>query len=280
MLLNPLTYHSPTSLKKAAESYAQHPRAQILGGGTFLINNLKARKKRGAQAPGHIISLKRVPGLKDLTLTKGTLSIGAMVSVSQLSEYPELKDNLAVLKTACKGLGTTPIRNMATVGGNLASRVGWTEFSTVCIALNAQINLISQHGESTVTAEEFFKNKTPDKSILSKITINHNSLQKAAYYRAKRMGDIDLPLLAVCINLTEKKGKIEDSRAVLNTGGGAAHRDLTLETFLNGKSLDPKLAERATDHIGELSQKAFDEYKTQILKAAVQETVGALVKKR
>jgi len=280
MIIQPFTYHSPVTLKEAADIFSRHPQAQILGGGTFFINNLKARKKRRAQTPDHVISLKRVDGLNEIALHNGTLSIGAMVSVSKLSECPDLKDNLAVLKTVCAGLGTTPIRNMATVGGNLASRVGWTEFSTACIALNAQIHLFSQQGESIISAEDFFNNKTPAKGILSKITIKHQPMEKAAYFRIKRMGDIDFPLLAVCINLTQKKGKIENARAVLNTGGGAAHRDPTLESFLNGKSLDPKLSERATDHIKELSQKAFDEYKTQILKAAVQETLIALVKSK
>jgi len=280
MSLHPFTYHSPATLKEAADLYARHPKAQLLGGGTFLINNLKSRKKRGTPAPEHIIGLKRVKGLQEISLTGGTLSIGAMVTVSQLAEVSGMTGNLAVLKKVCAGFGTTPIRNMATVGGNLASRVGWTEFSTAFIALDAKIHLFSAQGESACPAEEFFQNKTPEAAIISKVTVPHDPKEKAAYTREQRLGDLDLPLVGVCVKIRETKGKTQDCRAVLNTGGGPAHRDQDLEAFLNGKALEPGLADQAPDNTKELTGKPADDYKRQIIAATIQRTIAVLTEKK
>ena len=139
MLLNPLTYHSPKSLKEALGLYSSLENARLQAGGTFLLNSLKLLKRNDAKTPNHVIGLNKIPELKRITLTKESLTIGSMTTITEIFESPNLADNFKILRQVCRNISTTPIRNMATLGGNLTCRYTWTEMPAVMIGLSAQM---------------------------------------------------------------------------------------------------------------------------------------------
>ncbi len=90
---------------------------KLLGGGTDLINGMKRR----LYPTTTIISLKNVEELKGITYdsSKDRLTIAAMTTLSELAAAPEIAEIQPAIAAAAKTIAAPPIRNQATVGGNL-----------------------------------------------------------------------------------------------------------------------------------------------------------------
>src|SRR5271154_1278383 len=119
MLLNPLTLHLPKTSLEAARLFKELEDSKVLAGGTFLLNSMKLLKTKGTRTARNILSLAKVEELKGVSFQDGTLVIKAMTRINDLFESPLPEGHLNILHTVCRNISTTPIRNMATVGGNL-----------------------------------------------------------------------------------------------------------------------------------------------------------------
>src|SRR3989338_1970986 len=157
MLLNPITLHTPKTIAEAAALYADLNEVRVIAGGTFLLNSLKLLKRKGSKTPQHILSLRKIDELKGISADEENLTIRAMTIINDLFDSPLLTDNFKVLRTVCRNISPNPIRNMATVGGNLTCRYTWTEMGAVMIALDADMHFQAANTQETVSAEEFFK---------------------------------------------------------------------------------------------------------------------------
>ncbi|MBL8013307.1 MAG: FAD binding domain-containing protein, partial [Candidatus Omnitrophica bacterium] len=263
MLLNPISVHSPKTIQEAARLYKSLPDVKLMAGGTFLLNSLKLLKRKGNKTANNVVSLRHIQGLYGISIQDGVLTIGAMTTISALYECSLLKDNLSILNVVCKNISTNPIRNMATVGGNLTCRYTWTEMGAVMIALDARMHFVSDQGvDHVMTAEEFFKAGARTDKIFSHVTIIHNPLLRVSYQRVKKTMHVDVPLLAVCICGQTKDKVFSNVWVSINNGVGFAQRDYLLEAFLKGKAATLETIEASMNHLNpEIYDKRSDDYK-------------------
>ncbi len=282
MLLRPLTFHSPTTTLEAAQLQATLPEARILAGGTFLLNSLKLLKRKGSKTPSHVISLRKIEELKGVTVKEGIMIIRAMTIVNDLYDSPLLTGNTEILRTVCRNISTNPIRNMATIGGNLTCRYTWTEMGSVMVALEANMHFIGADGsEEIITAEDFFKNAAKSNKILSHVSIKIDKTASVAYRRVKKSLNVDIPLLAVCIKTNLSANKFTKVRATVNNGSSFAQRDLKLEAFLEGKDAQANLGTEALDHIDtEIYDKRSDEYKQHMFRISIKNAIIEIIEKK
>ena len=116
--MHPFSYHRATSLADAAARLA-HPRALPLGGGTDLLVLLKEELAR----PELLVDLRDLPGGGDIEwIGDGGVRIGAGTRVERLATDPEIARRYPALAEACASVGTTALRYMGTIGGNLCQR--------------------------------------------------------------------------------------------------------------------------------------------------------------
>ncbi len=278
MLLNPVTFHSPKTIREAAQLYATLGEVKILAGGTFLLNSLKSLKHKNLKTPKNVISLSGIPELKGVTATNGTLTIKAMTTITDLFESPLLVDNFAVLKTVCHNISTMPIRNMATVGGNLTCRYTWTELASAMIALEADMHFIDAQGqEEVVSAEKFFESGAKTSKIFSHLTIKRDKTASISYRRVKKLSDVDIPLLAVCVKTNFKGKRFTNTRVTINSWTTFAKRDLTLENFLNQSSADNGVATEALNHLEvSIYDTRSDDYKKAMFRTSLKSAIAEL----
>ncbi len=280
MLLNPLTLHLPKTALEAAKMFKELEDVKILAGGTFLLNSLKLLKHKGTKTAKNVVSLAKADDLKGISFKDGVLTIKAMTTITELFECPHLKDNLKVLHTVCRNISTTPIRNMATVGGNLTCRYTWTEMGAVMIALGAQMHFLSPEGkESSMSAQDFFKNAARAEFLFTHVSIKHEPGVKVAYRRVKKTLNVDVPLLAVCVR-TKLQGKQWGSTHVgINNGTAFAQRDNSLETFLDKNQSSPTLGAQAIEH---LTKDIYDirssEYKQHMFRVSLRQAIDEIAK--
>ena len=93
--------------------------AVLKSGGIDLLDLMK----EGLVNPSKVVNIRRIPGLYTITYDKRKgLTLGANTTIAQLEEDQTIKDQYLALHQAASHVGTPQIRNMATLGGNLAQR--------------------------------------------------------------------------------------------------------------------------------------------------------------
>ena len=105
----------PTSLDDVMAARAANPDAQLLGGGTDLVVNIR----RGIVAPPVLIDVNRVAELRAIKADASALEIGASVTLAELAAHPAVLAHYPVVAQAAALIAGPTHRNMGTVGGNL-----------------------------------------------------------------------------------------------------------------------------------------------------------------
>jgi len=271
----------PVSLSEAVGLYATLDNAKLQAGGTFLLNSLKLLKRKGAKTPQHIISLRKIAELKGITEEAGQLKIMAMTTISDLYDSPQLRGPLAILKTVCKNISTNPIRNMATVGGNLTCRYTWTEMPAVMVGLNARMHFLGQDGKTeTMDSEDFFKSAAKTDKIFTHVTIPVDAGASLAYRRVKKSPNVDIPLLSVLIKTNFSGNKFCQTRVSVNNCVAFAQRDRVLEQFLEEGEISEGIADNALNHLDEtIYDNRSNDFKKHMFRISLKDAIRELVNK-
>jgi 4-hydroxybenzoyl-CoA reductase subunit beta len=270
-------HRAPRSVAEAAQILAgEGPRAMLIAGGTDLLPNMKRRH----QAPQVLVSLARVPELRALNGAFGagvTLSelvasektptalrhAAAQVATPHIRNMGTLGGNLC-LDTRCtyynqtyewrKAIDFCLKKDGSTCWVATASKrcvaVSSTDTAPALIALNAAVTLVSTRGERQIPVEALYQNdgidylsRTPDE-ILTEVRVP--SGWKSTYWKLRRRGSFDFPLLGVAAALKLDGDVVAEARIAL---GAVASRPFLVEkagAFLKGKRLtDEVIAEAA-----------------------------------
>ncbi|MDF1616057.1 FAD binding domain-containing protein [Petrocella sp. FN5] len=178
-------YTMPNDLEEAYQ-LLQEEDAGIIAGGAWL----KLLPKTLAPA----IDLS---GLKLDTIneTEENYTIGSMVTLRQIETHGSLQTYMSgVLQEAISHIMGVPIRNIATIGGTVAGRYGFSDLLTPLLALKA--NLVF-YKKGQMTLESFLKEPPKEKDILLEVIIK-KEYGKANYTTVKKTAN-DFPILNVSV---------------------------------------------------------------------------------
>lgn len=117
LTLPPFQYHSPKSVAEAVALLGAHGgKAKLIAGGTDLVPNMKHR----LFTPEHVIGLNDVAELHQIGERDGALTIGAMVTIADLARDERVRAIFPSLSKAAAQIAGPQLREMGTLGGNLA----------------------------------------------------------------------------------------------------------------------------------------------------------------
>jgi len=179
------TYIVPTDLEEAYHML-QKDEAGVIAGGAWL--------KLLPKTLAYGIDLS---GLKLDTIneTEENYTIGSMVTLRQIETHSSLSTYMGgVLHDAITHIMGVPIRNIATIGGTVAGRYGFSDLLTPLLALKA--NLVF-YKKGQITLESYLKEAPKDKDILLQIIIK-KEYGKAQYTTVKKTAN-DFPILNVSV---------------------------------------------------------------------------------
>ena len=146
-------YHTPASLDEALSLLQQYGYdAKVLTGGQSLIPMMKLRLAE----PEHIIDLNSIPGLSYIRETDGTLHIGAMTRESDLEHSDLIRAKLPIMHDTGKLIADPQVRNLGTLGGNLAHGDPGNDHPATMLALNARVVATGPNGQRTIPITDFF----------------------------------------------------------------------------------------------------------------------------
>jgi carbon-monoxide dehydrogenase medium subunit len=143
----------PQSLEEVHAALREHgDDAKLMAGGTALMLLMR----QGLVQPGVIVSLQRVPGLDTIEAQNGSLRIGALCTHRRAETHPLVRERYPALHETLERVATIRIRNMGTLGGNLAHSDPAQDPPPTLIALGASVQVAGPEGARRVPLEEFF----------------------------------------------------------------------------------------------------------------------------
>jgi aerobic carbon-monoxide dehydrogenase medium subunit len=152
VLLREVEYAKPASVAEALSILAGNDGARALAGGQTLINVMKAR----AASPDLLVDLNGLEELKGIELgADGTLTIGAMATYTEIAVAAEARAR-PILGEVCSQIADVQVRNRGTIGGNVCSNDPTNHLPPLMCAVGAEMTILSQEGERTVSAADFF----------------------------------------------------------------------------------------------------------------------------
>ncbi|MEO1260874.1 MAG: xanthine dehydrogenase family protein subunit M [Bacteroidota bacterium] len=153
MIPAPFTYEAPSTLEEALALLEKHgDEAKILAGGHSLLPMMKLRFAQ----PETLIDINGIPGLSYIKEEDGHLKIGAMTRESDLEDSPLIRSKYPIFTDASKLIADPQVRNMGTIGGNIAHGDAANDHPAVMLALRANVEITGQGGSRMVPIDEFF----------------------------------------------------------------------------------------------------------------------------
>jgi xanthine dehydrogenase FAD-binding subunit len=252
-------YIRPKNLTEAMDAFANAPRPLLpIAGGTDLLLDLE----QGRHAPVQtLVDVTSIAEMTRLEIIRDELFIGASVSVNRVATTPEVAHHAQALTEACNLIAGPQVRNVATLGGNVAHALPAADGTIALLALNAIAEIASATGTRRIPFNELFFG--PGKSSLKHgeelivgfyLPLSKNN-QASCFQRIMRPQGVALPILNCAVWLERENDSIKDIRIAVGPGGGTPFRATQAEDSLRGKSLNDTTFESALDAL--LAQAQF-----------------------
>ena len=247
MIPPPFEYLSPNQVSEAISLLQKHgEEAKILAGGHSLIPAMKLR----FAMPEYLIDISGIDGLEYIHEKDGQLKIGAMTRESSLEESNLIKDNYPLLLDTVKMIADPQVRNMATVGGNLAHGDPANDHPATMNALRASVVVEGPNGSREIGIDDFFPDffttALEDNEILTEIRIPASQPGSGGAYQKieRKVGDYAAAAVACQLSL-EADGKIQQIGIGLTNVGPVPIRSVGAEGNLRGKTPDDSLIQES-----------------------------------
>src|SRR5438132_14388873 len=153
MIPQSFEYLRPESVRKAISLLQQHgDGAKIISGGQSLIPMMKMRLAR----PEYLIDINRIPELRHIREEGGYLKIGGLTREADLEHSDLIRSRYPIILDTAAAIADPQVRNMATIGGNLAHGDPANEHPATMLALGAEIIAVGPRGERNIPVKDFF----------------------------------------------------------------------------------------------------------------------------
>ncbi|HSV87583.1 MAG TPA: xanthine dehydrogenase small subunit [Bacteroidales bacterium] len=253
IVANGQTYLLPAGVSEALELRAGFHTAKVVNGATDTAIN---QNKTHRYLP-QIIDLSQVSDLKTITATQEGFLIGSGVSIEQLKEAA--KNHFAEMLPILDVFASQQIRNVATIGGNIANASPVGDLLPLLMALNASVVLASVKGQRKVALEGFITGYRStclqSEELITGIFLPRryeNSLFYCEKVSTRR--DVDISAVSIAVNLRlNGNGCIINPVIVFGGMDERVKRAKAIENFIEGQQLTLQTASLA----GEMLTKQF-----------------------
>lgn len=215
------------------------PSTLYLAGGTDLIIQMR----RGLRSADHIVDLSGIDSLRGISLRNDSVRIGALCTHKDIEKSELLRRHYPGLCAAAHVVGGHQIRNVGTVGGNIANASPAADVGTALLALDASVKLVGSAGRRSVDLDEFFV--AAGKTVLNagelieavEIPLPH-STSANAFIKVGRRKAMEISVVCVAVSvMLDSDERIVAARIALGSVGPRPLRTRAAESALSGRTL-------------------------------------------
>jgi xanthine dehydrogenase YagS FAD-binding subunit len=310
-------YASAHSVASARELVGEN--GAYLSGGVDLLGQMKEYLVE----PKILVNVKTIPGLNKIESGRKAWTIGGNVTISALEDHDGIRKTFPGIQQAAAEVGSRQIRNVATVGGNLAqhSRCWYFRHRDVLCLKKGGDMCYARHGDNRY--HSLFTGNTCISPVVSNLAIifaaldaavlvqrkdkqirmnladfyarawdnptSHNSLEpgdlvvkveipteqrRSAYLQMSAKSQFDWALVSCAAAANLKGNKLSQARVALGAISNVPHQVEAANQFLEGKTLDDSVADKAADIILEKAHPHSENgYKIPIARALIRRTL-------
>ncbi len=197
-------YHRPKSVAEAVQALSElGENSRVIAGGHSLIPLMKLR----LAVPDHLIDLQGLDELRGISISGGTLTVGAMVTQHELIASEQLATACPILRETALQIADPQVRYCGTIGGNVANGDPGNDLPALMQCLNATYVLAGPSGTREVAARDFYEaayvTALADTEILTSVRIAVPASGHGwAYQKQKRkIGDYATAAAAVILQM-------------------------------------------------------------------------------
>src|SRR5579862_4026973 len=243
--MRPFELFSAKDSRDAVALLAKHSvscKVKVIAGGTDLLADLKF----SPHSPNVVVDISRAKDLKSITLTEEELSIGALVTHSEIMRSPIIREMFPALVDAAHTIGAVQTRNLGTLGGNLVTAVPSMDSGPTLMALDAIVTLAGPEGRRQLPLADFFvgprKTALRPAELLVEITVPKENVGKPTHFLkfGLRKGQaLALVNLAVSFWVDWDKNTFVAPRVALGAVAPKVIHAESAEKFLAGEEITP-----------------------------------------
>ncbi|MBZ5726005.1 MAG: xanthine dehydrogenase family protein subunit M [Acidobacteriia bacterium] len=238
-------FHRPSSIREALRLlHAGGRRARIVAGGTDVV-------VRADPEIRSLVDITRL-GLTYIKRSGGAWAIGATTTMAQIEHSAALRALAGgILVEAAKGCGSVQLRNMATLGGNLANASPAADTAAPLLVLDAQVVVAGERSRRTLALADFFLKPGETalgKALLVEILIPAPPRGARTAWSFQKLGrtESDISVVNAAAGLqVDGKGVCKWCRIALGAVAPVPLRARAAEALVTGRKLDGSLVEQA-----------------------------------
>lgn len=262
------SYHLPNSVDEALallKDYAGE--ARVIAGGTDLLVERRAER---AEPLAALVDISAIPALNTIEMHGGEVTIGAGVSHTAIVKSESIARRATCLVESCGVIGGPQVRNVATLGGNVAHALPAGDGTTSLVALDAEAEIIQEGERRWVPILAMYRG--PGQSLLDptrdllmrfRFTLNQPEREATAFKRIMRPQGVALPILgcAIWVRLSEDHSHYEDVRICMAPVGPTPRRAEAVEEALRGQGVNDETLASALHVAHETLQPRTSKYR-------------------
>lgn len=137
-------YHMPKTVDEALARLREYDgRARVVGGGTDLILEMQQGRKPAVEA---MVDVTAIPDITQIRVQDGLIEIGAGVTHTEIVKSEMVARQATCLVESCGVIGGPQVRNVATLGGNVAHALPAADGTTALVVLDAEVEVARTDG--------------------------------------------------------------------------------------------------------------------------------------
>jgi carbon-monoxide dehydrogenase medium subunit len=247
MRLPHFQHFAPVSIEEACSLLADYgSEAALLAGGTDLLVKMKQRKR----VPAYVVNLKNISGLDYITYDENDgLRVGALATIQSLKNSVVVKRHCKILAQAAGVESSVQIRNIATIGGNIANASPAADAPLALVSLRSSVVIARSGGQREILIEDFFtgpgKTKLQPGEIIREIHVPALPPGSGGAYLKHAIRRTDIAIVSTAVVVTLAGDRCADIKIALGSVAPTAFRAKRAEGLLKGKKITADLAEGA-----------------------------------
>ncbi len=242
-------FFAPRTVEEAVRILKEKgPAARVLAGGTDVM--VRIRRGLIPATCATLVSVHRVAGMRGCRREGGAVAVGAATTASDLIRDPLVAECAPILARVADRVASAQIRNVATIGGNLANASPAGDLISPLLLLDARLVLASPEGRRTVRVEDFFTG--PGESVLRPdeiiVETRFGVPPPERVFRFTKAGTrpaMECSVVTVGLAFTPREDLLADVRVAFGSSAPTPLRGRRTEAALEGKRPAPDVLERA-----------------------------------